>query len=65
MSSNTFIRSTGHHVVAILFKCPYRRGKLKDSEEVIKLAWVGRKEIDKYDWAGGTRESVKRLLKPG
>lgn len=65
MNSNTFIRSTGHHVVAILFKCPYQKGKINTGEEVIKLAWIGPKDIDKYDWAGGTKESVKRLLKAG
>lgn len=56
--SDTFIRSTGHHVVALIFLCPWKSGKPKALEDTIEVAWVGSKDLNKYNWAHGTKESL-------
>src|SRR3989344_6366225 len=63
VSSDTFIRSTGHHVVALLFKCVYKTGVPKPGEDTDELAWAGIDDLDKFDWAGGVRQSLEKLLR--
>lgn len=57
--STTFIRSTGHHVVALLFLCPWKSGKPKALEDTMETAWVGKNDLNKFDWAHGTLESLR------
>ncbi len=63
--SNTFIRSTGHHVVALIILCPWKSGIPKPLEDTIELTWVSPKDLkeNKFDWAHGTKESLKIAFK--
>lgn len=59
--SDTFIRSTGHHVVALIFLCPWKSGIPKPLEDTIELSWVSPADIkkNKFDWSHGTKKSLK------
>jgi 8-oxo-dGTP diphosphatase len=63
--STSFIRSTGHHVVALIFLCPWKSGNPKPLEDTIELAWVGPKDLKlkNFDWAHGTLDSLKIAFK--
>lgn len=57
--SDTFIRSSGHHVVALVFLCKWKLGKAKPLEDTEDIAWVGPKDLTKFDFAGGTRNALQ------
>lgn len=62
--SDTFIRSTGHHVVALVFLCPWKSGEPSPLEDTIELKWVGRNEYKKMDdLAHGTEKSLDIAFK--
>lgn len=58
IANNTFIRSTGHHVVALIFLCKWKSGKAKALEDTIDVKWITNGEVGQYDFS----EGVKRYL---
>ncbi len=58
VANNTFIRSTGHHVVALIFLCKWKSGKAKALEDTIDVKWITKGEVGQYDFS----EDVKRYL---
>lgn len=56
--SDTFIRASGHHVVAILFICNWKSGKAKSLEDTEAVAWIGPKDMKNYSFAGGTKHAL-------
>ena len=50
VTNNTFIRSTGQHVVALIFKCNYKSGEAKPLEDTIDCKWATREEVDSMEF---------------
>lgn len=61
--SNTFIRSTGHHVVAAVFLCPWSKGEAKQLEDTDEVAWINEQDITKYNLARGMEKYLKIAFK--
>ncbi len=60
--SGSFVRVDGAPVVVLLFACKWKSGEPKPLEDTIEVAWVGKKDLDKYEWAAGIKEAVKLVL---
>lgn len=45
---NTFIRSTGHHVIEFCYLCHWKSGEAQPLEETIDVAWVSPSEFKNY-----------------
>lgn len=61
LTNNTFIRSTGQHVVALVFLCHWQSGKAQPLEDTIHVEWISEKELEKMKFA----PNVSRYLKLG
>ncbi len=62
LHSMTFIRSTGHHVVALHFSCHWQSGRARAGEDTVAVAWVGPSDLDQFEWAKGTKEALLRCF---
>ncbi len=51
LTNNTFIRSTGQHVVALIFLCHWKSGEAKALEDTIGVKWVTEGELKNIDFA--------------
>ena len=51
LTNNTFIRSTGQHVVALIFLCHWKSGKGKPLEDTIDAKWITEEELKKMEFA--------------
>lgn len=58
ITNNTFIHSTGQHVVALTFLCRYKSGKAKPLEDTIKVKWILPKEVDNYQFAPNVKSYI-------
>jgi 8-oxo-dGTP diphosphatase len=65
LTNNTFIRSTGQHVVALVFLCHWKSGESKSLEDTIDTKWITEdelktleKEVDEI-----SKESRNRIAK--
>ena len=61
LQNNTFIRSTGQHVVALIFLCYWMSGKARPLDETINVSWIKKSEIDDFKFA----PNVKKYIKAG
>lgn len=61
VSNNTFIRSTGQHVVALNFLCHWKSGTAKALEDTIAVKWVSSEELSNFKFP----ENVKEYIKAG
>lgn len=50
VTNNTFIRSDGQHVIAMVFKCKYKSGDPKPIEDTIDCKWATLEEIKSMDF---------------
>lgn len=50
ITNNTFIRSNGQHVIAMVFKCKYKSGEAKPLEDTIDCKWVTKDEVEKMEF---------------
>jgi 8-oxo-dGTP pyrophosphatase MutT (NUDIX family) len=48
ISDSTFLRSTGDHVIWLVFHCFWKSGEAKALDECIDVAWVGSRELQGY-----------------
>lgn len=62
VTNNTFIRSTGHHVIALVFRCEWQSGEAKPLEDTIAVRWVSREEFDQFDFAPGVKDYIKKAF---
>ncbi|OGZ67916.1 MAG: hypothetical protein A3D35_03130 [Candidatus Staskawiczbacteria bacterium RIFCSPHIGHO2_02_FULL_34_9] len=58
VTNNTFIRSTGQHVVALIFKCWYESGKAIPLEDTINCKWVTIGEVKKMKFAPNVKKYI-------
>ena len=63
VTDNSFIHSTGHHAVVLIFKCWYKSGHLTDSEETIDCKWVSFEEARKMRFAPNVKKYILEAFK--
>jgi 8-oxo-dGTP diphosphatase len=51
LTNNTFIRSTGQHVVALIFLCHWKSGEGKPLEDTIDAKWITENELKEMEFA--------------
>lgn len=51
IANNTFIRSTGQHVVALMFLCHWKSGEAKPLEDTSDVKWISKDEIGEFDFS--------------
>ena len=61
LTNNTFIRSTGHHVVTLVFLCVWKSGRARPLEDTDATKWINLDELGLYNFA----PNVKRYIKKG
>jgi len=61
LTNNTFIRSTGQHVVALVFLCHFKSGKAEPLEDTIGTKWISEEELKEIKFA----PNVKKYLQKG
>ena len=63
LTNNTFIRSTGQHVVALTFLCHWKSGKAEPLEDTINIKWITEKELKKIKFAPNVKTYIKKGFK--
>ncbi len=58
ITNNTFIRSTGQHVVALVFKCFYKSGRATPLEDTIDCKWTTVEEVKKMKFAPNVKKYI-------
>lgn len=58
VTNNTFLRSTGQHVVAFVFKCKYKSGEAKPLEDTIDVKWATLEEIKDMEFPPNVKEYI-------
>lgn len=61
ISSQGFTRSSGHHVISLLFLCEWKSGTAKPLEDLEQVAWKTLEELEAMDLPSYTRDIVKLL----
>jgi pyrimidine deaminase RibD-like protein/8-oxo-dGTP pyrophosphatase MutT (NUDIX family) len=60
LANNTFIRSTGQHVVALIFLCYWKSGIARPLEDTIDVRWTSEKELKGYAFPPNVRDYIKK-----
>ena len=55
---NTFTRSNGDDVLALIFLCKYKSGEVKPLEDTVDVRWIGKEEIDNYQFPQNVKEYI-------
>ena len=55
---NTFTRSNGDDVLALVFLCKYKSGEAKPLEDTADVKWIGKDEINNYEFSPNVKEYV-------
>jgi ADP-ribose pyrophosphatase YjhB (NUDIX family) len=63
LTNNTFIRSTGQHVVALIFLCHWKSGEAKPLEDTIDVKWITEKELKDMKFAPNVSTYIKKCFK--
>lgn len=51
IANNTFIRSTGQHVIALMFLCHWKSGEAKPLDDTSNVKWITKEEIGEFDFS--------------
>ena len=60
LTNNTFIRSTGQHVVALVFLCHWESGEGKPLEDTIDTKWITEEELKKMEFAPNVKIYIQK-----
>lgn len=60
LANNTFIRSTGQHVVALIFFCHWKAGVEKPLEDTIDTKWITEKNLEIMKFAPNVDIYIKK-----
>lgn len=60
---NTFTRSNGDDVLALVFLCKYKKGEAKPLEDTIDVRWIEKDEVDNYQFPPNVKEYVLKGFK--
>ncbi len=55
---NTFTRSNGDDVLALVFVCKYKSGEAKPLEDTVNVKWIAKEEINDYEFPPNVKEYV-------
>lgn len=58
VTNNTFERSTGQMVLAMVFLTEYKSGEPKPLEDTIDVKWVGEEDLDQYSFPPNVKEYI-------
>lgn len=59
LTNNTFIRSTGHHSIALIFLCEWDSGEPQALEDTLDVKWIKKEEIENFDFAPNVDKYIK------
>ena len=60
LTNNTFIRSTGQHVVALIFLCHWKSGEGKPLEDTIDAKWIAEEELKDMEFAPNVKTYIQK-----
>jgi len=60
LTNNTFIRSTGQHVVALTFLCHWKSGEAKPLEDTIGVKWISEEELKDMEFAPNVKTYIQK-----
>ncbi len=63
LGNNTFIRSTGHHVVAIIFLCHWESGEARALEDTMDVKWISEKDIENFEYPPNVKTYIEKGFK--
>lgn len=63
LTNNTFIRSTGQHVVALIFLCHWKSGQAKPLEDTIDAKWISKNELKNMQFAPNVKKYIQMGFK--
>jgi len=58
--NNSFIRSTGQHVVALIFLCYWMAGAAKPLDDTIDVCWIGEEEVNSFKFAPNIKKYIEK-----
>lgn len=63
ISNNTFIRTGGQHVIALIFICYWVSGIAKPCEDTEDVAWITEEDLESYEFSPNVEEYIKQGFK--
>ena len=60
LTNNTFIRSTGQHVVVLILLCHWQSGKAQPLEDTLSTRWITQDEINDYEFAPNVKTYIQQ-----
>jgi len=63
IENNTFKRTNGQMVLALLFLCKWKSGDLQPLEDTINVSWASHHELDNYQFPPNVKEYVQKGFK--
>lgn len=60
IADNTFIRSTGQHVIALVFLCRWKSGEAKPLEDTINVRWISEDELKDVEFAPNVKTYIQK-----
>ena len=60
IANNTFIRSTGQHVVALIFLCHWESGDAEPLEDTIDAKWITKEELKEMEFAPNVKTYIQK-----
>ena len=63
ISNNTFIRTGGQHVIALIFICYWKSGTAKPKEDTNDVKWICENDLKLYDFSPNVEEYLKQGFK--
>lgn len=58
LTNNSFIRSTGHHVVSLYFECKWKSGIAMPLSDISDTLWIKKEDVELYTYP----ENLKFIL---
>lgn len=59
ITNNTFIRSNGQHVIALIYLCHWQSGEAKALEDTIGVKWISKDEINDFNFAPNVKGYIE------
>jgi 8-oxo-dGTP diphosphatase len=60
IANNTFIHSSGKHVVAVIFLCHWKEGEAKALEDTINVKWITKQDVDNLQYPPNVRTYIMK-----
>ena len=62
LTNNTFIRSTGQHVVALIFLCHWKKGEARPLDDTIDVKWISREGLKGMKFAPNVKTYINKAF---